>query len=64
MEMMIEKISEKDESEVDLANLISWHRFPEQRCYVLPMNNINGCRYGAYVFVMYPDENRQVGLIV
>ena len=59
-----EKISEEDESEIDFTNLISLHRFPGQRCYVLPMNKINGGIYGAYVFVMYPDENRQVGLIV
>ena len=59
-----EKISEDDESEIDFTNLISLHRFPGQRCYVLPMNKINGGIYGAYVFVMYPDENRQVGLIV
>ena len=59
-----EKISEEDESEIDFTNLISLHRFPGQRCYVLPMNKINGGVYGAYVFVMYPDENRQVGLIV
>ena len=61
---MGEKISEEDESEIDFTNLISLHRFPGQRCYVLPMNKINGGIYGAYVFVMYPDENRQVGLIV
>lgn len=59
-----EKISEEDESEIDFTNLISLHRFPGHRCYVLPMNKINGGIYGAYVFVMYPDENRQVGLIV
>ena len=59
-----ENISEEDESEIDFTNLISLHRFPGQRCYVLPMNKINGGIYGAYVFVMYPDENRQVGLIV
>ena len=47
-----------------LLFFISLHRFPGQRCYVLPMNKINGGIYGAYVFVMYPDENRQVGLIV
>ena len=59
-----EKITKEDESEIDFTNLISLHRFPGQRCYVLPMNKINGGIYGAYVFVMYPDENRQVGLIV
>ena len=59
-----EKITQEDESEIDFTNLISLHRFPGQRCYVLPMNKINGGIYGAYVFVMYPDENRQVGLIV
>ena len=59
-----EKISEEDESEIDFTNLISLHRFPGQRCYVLPMNKINGGIYGAYVFVMYPDENRQVVMIV
>ena len=59
-----EKITQEDESEIDFTNLISLHRFPGQRCYVLPMNKINGGVYGAYVFVMYPDENRQVGLIV
>ena len=59
-----EKITKEDESEIDFTNLISLHRFPGQRCYVLPMNKINGGVYGAYVFVMYPDENRQVGLIV
>ena len=58
------KITKEDESEIDFTNLISLHRFPGQRCYVLPMNKINGGVYGAYVFVMYPDENRQVGLIV
>ena len=59
-----EKITKEDESEIDFTNLISLHRFPGHRCYVLPMNKINGGIYGAYVFVMYPEENRQVGLIV
>ena len=59
-----ENNTEEEESEIDLTNLISLHRFPGHRCYVLPMNRINGGSYGAYVFAMYPDENGQIGWIV
>jgi len=59
-----EQISEEEESEIDFTNFISLHRFPGQRCYVLPMKMINGGDSGAYVFIMYPDENKQIGLIL
>ena len=59
-----ENISKEGESEIDFTNFISLHRFPGQRCYVLPMKKINGGDSGAYVFIMYPDENKQVGLML
>lgn len=54
----------EEESEIDYTTLISLHRFPGHRCYVLPMSKINGGIDGAYVFMMYPDDQRLIGLIV
>ena len=59
-----ENISEEEDSEIDFTNFISLHRFPGKRCYVLPMKRINGGASGAYVFIMHPDKNKQVGLIL
>ncbi|MDC0272547.1 hypothetical protein OAK67_02615 [Crocinitomicaceae bacterium] len=41
----------------------SLHKFPGRRCYMLPMNILNGGNKGAYVFIMHPEEKDKVCLI-
>ena len=58
----------KENNEMDeeyiFSDLISLHNYPGQRCYMLPMNTLNGGEIGAYVFIMHPEERDKVCLIL
>ena len=52
------------ESKHNFTTMISLHEYPGQRCFVLPMDSINGGIKGAYVFVMHPIQKNKVFRIV
>lgn len=52
------------ESKHNFTTMISLHKYPGQRCFVLPMDSINGGIKGAYVFVMHPSQKNKVFRIV
>ena len=58
----------KPENEMEpkhnFTTMISLHEYPGQRCFVLPMDGINGGIKGAYVFVMHPIQKNKVFRIV
>jgi hypothetical protein len=58
----------KSEGEMEpkhnFTTMISLHEYPGQRCFVLPMDSINGGIKGAYVFVMHPSQKKKVSRIV
>lgn len=54
----------EEELDLDFGNMISLQKYPGQRCFELPMNHINGGKFGGYVFKLHPDDNQKIGLIV
>ena len=58
-----EKVCNEMDEEYIFSNLISLHEFYGRRCYMLPMNILNGGNKGAYVFIMHPEEKDKVCLI-
>ena len=58
----------KTESEMEakhnFTSMISLHIYPGKRCFVLPMDSINGGIRGAYVFAMHPNQKSKVSGII